>query len=181
MREKLDLLREIKAPVMSAPKKTLLSLNVGSVVNYKGTPHLVHEVYDYNELKKNSKKTSYSWREYMLINMDTFETSFMEVEDDDGLSASLTVEKIPQGKLTPTPAWDLKEIRVRDKAGLFFMEEKSKALFQSKSAEEEVMLLDFENDNGALLGIEVWENGNCEAFIYKEIPIKDLEVIAHDG
>tara|TARA_Y100000310_G_scaffold111852_2_gene110250 strand:- start:1014 stop:1574 length:561 start_codon:yes stop_codon:yes gene_type:complete len=184
LREKLDLLRGVKTPTKGVAKSVLLSLDVGSVVSHGGTPHIVKEVYDYVELKKGGKKGSFSWREYMLINLNNFETSFLEVEDDDGLSASLTIEKIPQGKLTPSPSWDLKSISIEGDKGSspFYMEEKSKAVFSSiSSEEEEVILLDFESDDGKLLGVEVWENGNCEAFIYKEVPVNNLEVIAHDG
>lgn len=183
LREKIDLVRKIAAPASGVAKKTLLSLKVGSVLRLKGETSplfMVDDIFDYTETNKHGDKKSFTWKEYSLVNLEDFTTRFLEIEDDDGLHAYLTGEKVPQGKLSEIPSAKTKSLRIGGKHDEFYLDEVCHAAFSNKNGDEQVLMLDYETDSGILLGVEVWESGNCEAFIYSEVKTKDIEVIAHD-
>lgn len=183
--EKIKLLRLAGDPVRGVEQKTLLTLNVGSVLEIKTTNthrFLVEEVYDYVETNKKGDLKSFAWREYMLRDLSDFSTCFLEVEDDDGLSVYLTTQKISQGRLSEIPDKTVKKLHVEGvDVGTLYLEETSTAVFNKQGEEpEHVSLFDYESDSGEMLGVEVWEDGNCFAFFYIEINLTDIGINAHD-
>lgn len=184
LQEKLSLLRRVAPPTQGQPKATLLSLQVGSVValtlpGKNKALFMVEEAYLYHETNKSGERKKYHWREYMLRNLHDFSTCFLEVEDDDGLAAYLTGEKIAQGRLGDVPGKDTKTLNVAGYSP-FYLDEFCRAVFEGKQGDEHVMLLDYENDDDILLGVEVWDNENCEAYLYSEISVSNIEVVAHE-
>tara|TARA_Y100001001_G_C7882003_1_gene265020 strand:- start:29 stop:583 length:555 start_codon:yes stop_codon:yes gene_type:complete len=180
LREKINLVRQIAQPATGLPKSTLLNLMVGSVVRMDSSLFMVEEAFNYTEANKHGDKKKFTWKEYMLRDLNDFSIRFLEVEDDDGLHAYLTGDKIAQGRLSETPSKNTKTLTVQGvSAGDFYLEEFCHAIFSGKKGDEQVLMLDYEADNGELLGVEVWEGGNCEAFLYTEVKTKHIEVIAH--
>lgn len=183
LKEKISLARKIAPPATGLPKSTLLNLDVGSVVriNTLSQPlHMVEQVFEYTETNKHGEKKKFKWKEYMLRDLVNFSVSFLEVEDDDELLAYLTGEKVSQGRLSETPHKKLKQLRIEGAStGTLYLEEFCHAVFDGKRGEEQVLMLDYESDKGDMLGVEVWEGGNIEAFFYTEVNVKQIEVIAH--
>jgi|TARA_B110000196_G_C21115710_1_gene650392 hypothetical protein len=183
LKEKISLVREIAPPVSGMPKSTLLNLKVGSVVRINTLTNplqMVEQVFEYTETNKHGQKKNFKWKEYMLRDLKDFTVSFLEVEDDDELLAYLTGEKVAQGRLSDTPHKGLKQLNIEGAPiGTLYLEEFCHAVFDGKNGEEQVLMLDYESDNGDMFGVEVWEGGNIEAFFYKEVNVKNIEVISH--
>ncbi len=183
LKEKISLVREIAPPVSGMPKSTLLNLKVGSVVRINTLTNplqMVEQVFEYTETNKHGQKKNFKWKEYMLRDLKDFTVSFLEVEDDDELLAYLTGEKVAQGRLSDTPHKGLKQLNIEGAPiGTLYLEEFSHAVFDGKNGEENVLMLDYESDDGQMFGVEVWEGGNIEAFFYTELKVKQIEVVSH--
>jgi hypothetical protein len=180
--EKLDLVRGIAPAKTGLPKKSLLNLGVGSVIRAAAISQdlwMVERVYNYQETNQKGERKKYQWKEYMLRNLSDFSTRFFEVEDDDGLSAYITGDKVAQGKMSVAPNKSVKELSIRGVSdGPFYQEEFCSAVFDGDNGDEYVTLLDYESDNGKMLGVEIWEDGNCEAYFYEELKMKGIELIS---
>lgn len=186
LREKISILRDIPAPTPGLSRDVLLSLSNGDALRINGQDYSVRECLTYQELNKKGELKKFTWREYQLINLATFEEVYLEVEDDDGLAAYLTVAKIPSGKLS-AERFDksTKELTVSGLSELFYLDDHCSARLTVNSGRqqgetEDVLLLDYESESGkTLLGVEVWEDGQCYAFTYKEVDLRNVEVLAH--
>lgn len=183
LQEKIQLVRKIAPPTKGLPKSTLLGLKVGSVVrlnNLNNRLLMVEEVYDYQETNKKGERKKFTWKEYMLRDLNDFSICFLEIEDDDGLHAYLTGEKIAQGRFDVTPSKSAKKLNIEGLGhGLFYLEETCHSVFEGKNGEEHVLTLDYETDDGVMLGVEVWEDDKIEAYLYTEEKVSQIEVVAH--
>ncbi len=180
--EKLDLVRGIAPAQQGLPKKSLLNLGVGSVIranSFSQDMWMVERVYNYQETNQKGERKKYQWKEYMLRNLTDFSLRFLEVEDDDGLNAYITGDKVPQGKMSVSPDKSVKELSIRGiSGGPFYQEEFCSAVFDGDNGDEHVLLLDYESDQGKMLGVEIWEDGNREAYFYQELKVRDIELIS---
>lgn len=183
LREKIQLIRKIAEPAKGLPKATLLALEVGSVVRLNKANNrllMVEEVYNYQETNKKGERKKFTWKEYMLRDLNDFSICFLEIEDDDGLHAYLTGEKIAQGRFDVTPSKKAKKLNVEGlNHGVFYLEETCHSVFAGKNGDEHVLTLDYETDSGVMLGVEVWEDDNVEAYLYTEEKVNQIDIIAH--
>ena len=182
LREKLTLINTIAPPVRGLTNSVLMELKTGSALAIGGQQFVVEDSFLYTETNKKGVKKKFTWKEYQLRNLSTFEIVFLEVEDDDGLSAYLTLEKVAEGRISPSPGPSVKQIEVSGLGdGTFYLDETCYAVFDGKHGEENVVMLDYEDDHGTLLGVEIWDGDNGRAYTYKEVSVKPIEVIAHEG
>lgn len=184
--EKIDIIRKLPLPVSGLPRNALLALNVNDGIKIRGERFSVRKVLTYQEMSKKGKLKSFKWREYQLLNLTTFEDVFLEVEDDDGISAYLTEQKIQAGRIdTPGIGPGSKQIEVVGFNETFYLDEVCFARFSDDAKPDEtedVVLLDYESEDGSvLLGVEVWGEDQNSAYTYRQIGIAEVEVFAHEN
>jgi hypothetical protein len=184
LRDKIQEVRKLLPPGNPVSKKEALkNLKVGSGVRIGVSSHVVAAVYDYQEYSKKGNPKDFYWKEYRLVNLETFEDNFLEVEDDDGVSVYLTGEKVSAGRFVDNEKPGDKKLHIKGfgVASPFYLDETCHAKFSDGNTEEQVVSYDYEGDDErTLIGVEMWEDGNMKAYTYSEVDISKIEVFAHE-
>jgi hypothetical protein len=185
LEEKLSLVRTLLPPAFGVNSETLLALKVGSGIRIKDALYVVKRALTYQEVSKKGNLKYFKWREYELVNLRTFETQYLEVEKDDRLCFYMTDKKVPCGMLSDLPDGKPRKLYVEGMDDALYLDEVCHARFSDNAKPEEheqVTMLDYESKSGEkLLGVEVWGEGNCEAYFYSELDLQDMEIFAHEN
>jgi hypothetical protein len=184
LRDKIQEVRRLLPPGNPVSKKEALKdLKLGSGIRISSSSYVVAAVYDYQEYSKKGNPKDFHWKEYRLVNLETFEDSFLEVEDDDGVSVYLTGEKVSVARFPDNEKPGDKKLHISGfgSASPFYLDEICHAKFSDGNSEEKVISYDYEGDDEhTLIGVEVWEDGNMKAYTYSEINLSTVEVFAHE-
>jgi hypothetical protein len=172
--EKLELISTILPPNPGQPKRNLLTLEPGNVIEIGKAQYLVEEAYVCTETNKEFKPKKYTWREYKLRDLKHFEIYFLEVEDDDKIELYITSERVSDRVVYPD---DFKTAIVGDT--MFHREEVTYGIFSGPKGEETFICHDYESDDGQMLSIEQWngDDVNTQAYFYKEVKLGTVEIL----
>jgi len=182
MARMFDILREMKiVPLDERHKLSLLNLKKGSFIQMGDNTLFIEDIYTYRDKKE-------SWTEFKMVNVETLEVSFMEVEEDDSIIVTLTEKEIPMRNLPHTD--DIEDMSEDEEGEIvidgetYYYDDDYKAKFsrEGSNKEEKVYFYDFKADNGKLLTIEEWGNKEdgweYQAFISSEIHESSIEIMS---
>lgn len=160
---------------------SLKDLKIGSFLRISGETFLIEDNYIYSY-------KSDSWKEFQLINLRTGELRYLEIEEDDVITACITTSKIERRNF-PISMDDVEEISenedgyVKINGETFYYEDDYKIKFKREGREktEEAYLYEFETESGKYLTIEEWNEGDdeysYEIFISQNLPMNTIEIL----
>ena len=182
MARMFDILRGMKiVPLDQRHKLSLLKLKKDSFIQMGNNTLFIEDVYTYRDKKE-------SWTEFKMVNVETLEVSFMEVEEDDSIIVTLTEKEVPMRKLPHTD--DIEDMSEDEDGEIvvdsetYYYDDDYKAKFsrEGSTKEEKVYFYDFKSDAGKLLTIEEWgnkeEGWEYQAFISSEIHESSVEILS---
>tara|TARA_R110000765_G_scaffold7963_8_gene26152 strand:+ start:6560 stop:7126 length:567 start_codon:yes stop_codon:yes gene_type:complete len=160
LQARFDAAKALK-PASSNPP-SIKELVEGSSFLFEDNIYVVKNVFKYTELKKKKTKLGDSWNELELFNIDTGETKYMEVEEDDEVLVYFTDEfgiKLRQYQLNGDSLEEL--VDNEGQIDNIFYEDDYEARFERNGKEEDLWIMEFETGSKWLC-VEGWEKGDDE-------------------
>ena len=182
-RKRLDVIRSMPQPIPPNDRfrYSVKDVKVGGFIWIKDKVFSIAEQYRY-------KDNGDEWVEFKLYSCNDGKTLYLEWEEDDELTVSLTSEIIKFKDLNIDED-DLEEMdeeeegKIKFRGKTYSYEDSYKATFhRGDSAKgDELYIYEFEDEDGKFLTIEEWEGDDYEAFTGSTIPPGEIEVLALGG
>lgn len=184
--ERLEILRECNPAFNSFKTEDLMNLKKGSFIKLSGTLHYVKAKFHYFYKKE-------SWNELQLVDLNTGSIKYLEIEEDDYIECSITVEKLNFRDFDESFDLDLimndEDEYVTHNGIKYYFSDSYKVQFQknSKSDKEDVSLIELVSDTELCLTIEEWgdrkenidqDDFDYECYVSKNLNTDKIEIVA---